>query len=311
MFDAMTDSDINIQILKVMDKDGNDITAEVLSEGEPKPDNLPRHEVDDEWLKVYMNGKNDDHWLVRQNQEGDYTLYANNAQSRAYSGGGLPKRLSRDELMAKSKKLASVIDLIPSYQGETDSNLNADNSENSNATNRKVIKGKKSTVKTAKGTKIDTVFALMDAKYVIASHTLSGQENPKYDQTLQPRDRKRESSIAWIQKTAKDLDPDMLGKTRRADTGSPIIGEDNMVESGNGRTLAIKLAYQNGDAGDYLDWLKENADIFGFTEAQVNGYQEPILVRIRTTRLIERLCNGSQSRRQTSIHRHRTGKKRC
>ena len=146
-----------------------------------------------------------------------------------------------------------------------------------------IIRGKPSKVKTAKGTELDTIFALVDAKYLIASHTASGAENPKYPQDLQPRDRKRESSIAWVQKTSKDLDPDMLGKTRRADSGAPIVGDDLVVESGNGRTMAILLAYKNGDADEYKAWLVENSDIFGFAPSQVEKYVEPVLVRIRLT----------------------------
>ncbi|MCF7999953.1 MAG: hypothetical protein K9L25_13040, partial [Methylovulum sp.] len=48
-------------------------------------------------------------------------------------------------------------------------------------------------------------------------------ENPEYPYELQPRDRKRAESVAWVLKTAKNLDVDSLGKTRRADSGAPII----------------------------------------------------------------------------------------
>ncbi len=160
-----------------------------------------------------------------------------------------------------------------------------DDIADNNSATKKITKGRKNSVKTAKGTKVDTVFALVDSKYVISSHTESGNENPKYDQSLQPRDRGRENSIAWVIKTANNLDPESLGRTGRADTGAPIVGDDMMVESGNGRTMAIKLAYKNGKADDYVAWLKENADLFGFTEAQVEKYKQPILVRIRTSEI--------------------------
>lgn len=152
-----------------------------------------------------------------------------------------------------------------------------------NPNNKKITKGKNNKAKTPKGTKIESRFALVDAKFLIASHTASGTKNPKYPQDLQPRDRARESSIAWVQKTSKELDPESLGRTGRVDTGAPIVGDDLVVESGNGRTIAIKMAYANGDAGEYKEWLAENADMFGMTEAQVNSYKHPVLVRIRTT----------------------------
>ena len=151
------------------------------------------------------------------------------------------------------------------------------------AVSKRVLKGKTNKAKTAKGTSIASEFALVDAKFLIASHSATGTKNPKYPQDLQPRDRARESSIAWVQKTSKALDPESLGRTSRVDTGAPIVGDDLIVESGNGRTIAIKMAYKNGDAKAYREWLIENARMFGFTEQQVESYKQPVLVRMRTT----------------------------
>ena len=161
-------------------------------------------------------------------------------------------------------------------------NINPDNAP-TNPNNKKITKGKSNKAKTPKGTKIESIFALVDAKFLVASHTASGSKNSKYPQELQPRDRARESSIAWVQKTSKELDPESLGRTGRVDTGAPIVGDDLVVESGNGRTIAIKMAYANGDASEYREWLAENADMFGMTAKQVESYKQPILVRIRTT----------------------------
>lgn len=161
--------------------------------------------------------------------------------------------------------------------------IDGNEASTTNPNNKKITKGKSNKAKTPKGTKIESVFALVDAKFLIASHTANGSKNPKYPQELQPRDRARESSIAWVQKTSKELDPESLGRTGRVDTGAPIVGDDLVVESGNGRTIAIKMAYANGDAGEYREWLAENADMFGMTAKQVESYKQPILVRVRTT----------------------------
>lgn len=150
-------------------------------------------------------------------------------------------------------------------------------------TGQGVLKGRTNNVKTAKNTKVSTVFALMEIDQVIASHGATGAENPLYPQELQPRDRSRESSQAWVQKTSNTLDPESLGRSGRADTGAPIIGDDYVVESGNGRTMAIQLAYERGQAEEYKDWLIDEADYFGFTTEQVESYKYPILVRIRTS----------------------------
>ncbi|CAM4282951.1 LPD3 domain-containing protein [Acinetobacter pragensis] len=146
-----------------------------------------------------------------------------------------------------------------------------------------IVKGRNNKVKTAKGTQVSTVFALLETKDVIASHTAAGAENTEYPQELQPRDRSRESSQAWVQKTSNGLDTESLGRSGRADTGAPIVGDDLVVESGNGRTMAIKLAYERGQAEEYRQWLIEEAEYFGFSSDQVENFTAPILVRIRTS----------------------------
>ncbi|ENV14269.1 hypothetical protein F965_00512 [Acinetobacter schindleri NIPH 900] len=145
------------------------------------------------------------------------------------------------------------------------------------------FKGRTGKAKTALGTKITFVYALIEQDKVIASHTATGAENSKYPQELQPRDRTRDSSIAWVQRTANNLDPESVGASGRADTGAPIVGDDMVVESGNGRTIAIKLAYESDKAEEYKEFLLDMADYFGFSTAQVNALKEPILIRVRTS----------------------------
>ncbi|EXB47318.1 parB-like nuclease domain protein [Acinetobacter baumannii 146457] len=147
----------------------------------------------------------------------------------------------------------------------------------------KIVKGRTNNVKTAKGTKVSTIFAVVESDQVIVSHTASGSENPNYPQELQPRDRSREASQAWVQKTSNTLDPESLGRSGRADTGAPIIGDDLVVESGNGRTMAIQLAYERGSADEYKQWLIDEAEYFGFSFEQLESFKQPILVRIRTS----------------------------
>lgn len=147
--------------------------------------------------------------------------------------------------------------------------------------NTTIFKGRKNSVKTAKGTKIDTVLALVEADKLIVSHSAGGQENPNYPQELQPRDRSRDTSQAQIQRIANNLNPEDLGRNGRADSGAPIVGDDLVVESGNGRTIAIKLAYELGKADEYKEFLRNEADYFGFSAEQVDKFKEPVLVRIR------------------------------
>ncbi|NWA11934.1 hypothetical protein [Pseudomonas gingeri] len=143
--------------------------------------------------------------------------------------------------------------------------------------------GRLGTVKTAKGTKVVTGFKVIEARKLIISHETDGTPNPDYPSELQPRDRARATSQAWVQKTARDLDPDSLGRTTRADSGAPIVGTDRVVESGNGRAMAIREAYRIGQADEYRAWLIENADYFQISAKRVESMKAPILVRVRVS----------------------------
>lgn len=174
--------------------------------------------------------------------------------------------------------------------------------------------GRENTVKTAKGTQVATSFAVVEADRLITSHDSSGNENPAFPQELQPRDRSRETSQAWVQKVAADLDPDSLGRTRRADTGAPIVGADGIVESGNGRTMAIRLAYERGTAGEYRKFLIEEAEYFGLDAAKIEGMKHPVLVRVRTGDIDRRAftveANQDDKLTFTATERARTDAKR-
>lgn len=146
--------------------------------------------------------------------------------------------------------------------------------------------GAESKVKTAKGTEVLTGYSVIEADRLITSHDpATGDANPAFPPELQPRDRGRDASIAWVRKTAQDLDPDLLGKSRRADSGAPIVGPDGVVESGNGRTMAVVLAYQTGKADDYRAWLESEASYFGLSPEKVKGMRRPVLVRVRTSQV--------------------------
>lgn len=143
--------------------------------------------------------------------------------------------------------------------------------------------GRENTVKTAKGTKVVTGFKVIDAKNLIISHESDGTANPDYPSELQPRDRARATSQAWVQKTARNLDPDSLGRTNRADSGAPIVGKDRVVESGNGRAMAIREAYRIGQADEYRQWLLEHADYFKVSASRIESMKAPVLVRVRVS----------------------------
>ena len=129
--------------------------------------------------------------------------------------------------------------------------------------------------------RIELQFKVVSVDDLIASNELDGRVNPNYPQELQPRDRRRTSSQSQIQQMAYNINPARLAESTNVSEGAPIVGADNVVESGNGRTLSIKLAYQLGTADEYRNFIVNNAGKYGIDVS--NLPDKPILVRERLT----------------------------
>lgn len=130
------------------------------------------------------------------------------------------------------------------------------------------------TALTAAGREVPVRYAIVEAQSLRPSQTDEGTINPDYPAEMQPRDRSRGASQAQIQAISGKLSPRLLDKGPRASDGAPIIAPDGVVESGNGRTLAIRRAYRTGKAGEYRAYLEAQ----GYPVA---GIKEPVLVRVR------------------------------
>lgn len=118
---------------------------------------------------------------------------------------------------------------------------------------------------------------------VVDLNDLITSDMKEFDQRFQPRDRaNRAASEARINEIAARLDPAQLGDSRVSNTGSPIVGPDMMVESGNGRVMALRQVYDNhqGNADAYRQFLKEQ----GY---DTEGMERPVLVRQRISELTE------------------------
>ncbi|HHG3329100.1 TPA: hypothetical protein ACPVYZ_004266 [Vibrio parahaemolyticus] len=145
--------------------------------------------------------------------------------------------------------------------------------------------GRTSYVVTAKGDEVETAFKLVEAGALIPSNTQDGRINPDFPQELQPRDRTRLSSQMQISKMAKGLRPQQLTDSGLSSHGAPIVGGDNVVESGNGRSMAIIKAYNEGKADNYRQYLIDNAERFNLDASKVKAMNAPVLVRERVTEL--------------------------
>ena len=121
---------------------------------------------------------------------------------------------------------------------------------------------------------------------LITSNLKGGKINPAYSQELQPRDRSRVASQKQIDSVAQNLVAEsLLTDFHQLDKGAPIIGGDRMVESGNGRTLALQRARDEYPEkyAEYKDKLKANIEAHGLKKGDLEGIKNPVLVRERVS----------------------------
>lgn len=154
--------------------------------------------------------------------------------------------------------------------------------------------GETSTAYGMDGSSYDFAYEVKDWADLVASNDRLYGVNPLYPSELQPRDRTREASRQQIERMADDLKPELLGESYKLSDGAPIIGPDNVVESGNGRTLAIGRAYDNGRADAYREFVQNWANSRGM---DISGLNQPVLVRTRLSDVdrvaFSRLANES------------------
>ena len=128
------------------------------------------------------------------------------------------------------------------------------------------------------GTRVGVRYEVADAPNLVTSHNADGTANPAFPPQLQPRARDRAASQVQVANIASRLQPERLGASSSAADGAPIVGDRNVVESGNGRVMALRQAYaQNGpQAAAYRDWLAGQGH-------DTTGMQQPVLIRRRVT----------------------------
>lgn len=138
-------------------------------------------------------------------------------------------------------------------------------------------------------TTVNSEWDVVEAADLVTSHTDAFNVNPDYPADgLQPRDRSRGKYRDQVIGIAQKLNPEILAYSPNVSEGSPVIGfDDNIVESGNGRSMSIRRAYQNkedenGKAAGYKQYVVKQAASLGLDPDAVRSMTSPVLVRRRT-----------------------------
>ena len=114
------------------------------------------------------------------------------------------------------------------------------------------------------------------------------QPNKDYPPELQPRLRDRAASRTQVDNIARNLNPKvLLHDTGFIDTGAMIVGADNVVESGNGRVLALRKAVEEYPEKYrlYKVMFINQANKYGLSDDDIEAIDNPVLVRERITKV--------------------------
>ena len=193
----------------------------------------------------------------------------------------------------KANPNAKLIDIVRKYDAENANAIVNNNGMKGLTVGQAINKWEKkwNNLSAKYGSESQTAYGMNGSSYefayevkslddLIASNDQAYGVNPRYPSELQPRDRTREASRQQIENMADDLKPELLGESYKLSDGAPIIGMDHVVESGNGRTLAIGRAYETGKADAYRQFVNDFASSRGL---DVDGINNPVLVRTRLT----------------------------
>jgi hypothetical protein len=125
---------------------------------------------------------------------------------------------------------------------------------------------------------------VVDLATLVPSHLDDGAPNPAYPHAegVQPRDRGAAPSRDQVRAIAAGLIPERLAPNVEAGLGAPIVADDLVVESGNGRVLALREVFGNPALAQVADAYRSFLAAQGYDLA---GIRNPVLISRRVSAL--------------------------
>jgi len=205
-------------------------------------------------------------------------------KARNYEGTG--NKAQNPEKVAAKAAAAPAPAVQPAAQPAAPVNPVAANPEQAGPTtatngalnNGRTSFGSRGVAYTDNNTPVNFTYAVVSLSDLTTSHDAYGNENTAYPKEMQPRDRSRVESQRQVSNIGKSLNPARVGASAEVSTGAPVVRNDGVVVAGNGRVSGITLAYENGRAGDYENYIREHAAEFGIDPNSIP--ENPVLVRI-------------------------------
>lgn len=125
---------------------------------------------------------------------------------------------------------------------------------------------------------------VVELRQLVPSHLDDGSQNPAYPHAegVQPRDRGAAPSRDQVRAIAAGLIPERLAPNREAGFGAPIVADDLVVESGNGRVGALRVVYGDPALAEVRDAYRAFLLAQGY---DLTGIANPVLVSRRISGL--------------------------
>ena len=84
-----------------------------------------------------------------------------------------------------------------------------------------------------------------------------------------------------IVRISEHMRPEIIvSGTAGALEGPPVVDRRGIVAGGNGRTMGIQRAYRIGRGDTFKNYLRDHAKLFGLRAEDINGLEDPIVVRV-------------------------------
>lgn len=212
----------------------------------------------------------------------DHTSYGRNKPTHVIThnktASKLAEMLERAEFAAKNN-ITNYKDLAEQWKQRQQREY-----RRSRASNGKTIQGKTAKAYGPNGEPYQFRYRLVELDDLVASHDRNLRPNKDFDQRLQPRDRTKHASRDQINEIVNKFVPQKLvHDSPSIQHGAPIVGADNMVESGNARVISLRELFGRRKAkwSAYVDEIKGKAEQFGLKADDLDAMDKPVLVRER------------------------------
>lgn len=141
------------------------------------------------------------------------------------------------------------------------------------------VEGARDVVTLANGERVSGRYVLVGADAITPSHDAQngfrkndGFPTNEAGNTVNDRDYQRDANAqAVVMQHAQAYD-------ERAVQTPVVVSRDGVVISGNNRTMSGQLAAQQGTDGAYMQYIREHAQKYGFTEEQIDGMEHGRIV---------------------------------